>query len=155
MCFTMSSQQEEADRTIFVGNLDNKVKEETLFELFLQAGPLTKVRICKDKEGKPKSFGFVCFKHTDSVPYAIALLNDIRLYGRPINLQYRFGSSHLTELNSHYQGRGNSTSQDPSIYSNEWPSVNLAFPPFHGSSQEAASFYPPPFFFQGAKQLFC
>lgn len=47
--------------------------------------------ICKDKEGKPKSFGFVCFKHKESVPYAIALLNGIRLYGRPIKVQYRFG----------------------------------------------------------------
>uniref|UniRef100_A0A674IRL0 Splicing regulator RBM11 n=1 Tax=Terrapene triunguis TaxID=2587831 RepID=A0A674IRL0_9SAUR len=79
------------DRTLFVGNLENRVREEILYELFLQAGPLTNVTICKDKEGKPKSFGFVCFKHTESVPYAIALLNGIRLYGRPIKVQYRFG----------------------------------------------------------------
>uniref|UniRef100_A0A8C4U3J8 Splicing regulator RBM11 n=1 Tax=Falco tinnunculus TaxID=100819 RepID=A0A8C4U3J8_FALTI len=82
---------EEADRTLFVGNLESRVREEILYELFLQAGPLTKVTICKDKEGKPKSFGFVCFKHKESVPYAIALLNGIRLYGRPIKVQYRFG----------------------------------------------------------------
>ncbi|XP_009475431.1 PREDICTED: splicing regulator RBM11 [Nipponia nippon] len=71
---------------------------------FLLAGPLTKVTICKDKEGKPKSFGFVCFKHKESVPYAIALLNGIRLYGRPIKVQYRFGSSHSSELNSPTHG---------------------------------------------------
>uniref|UniRef100_A0A8B9QFJ1 Splicing regulator RBM11 n=1 Tax=Apteryx owenii TaxID=8824 RepID=A0A8B9QFJ1_APTOW len=81
----------EADRTLFVGNLESRVREEILYELFLQAGPLIKVTICKDKEGKPKSFGFVCFKHTESVPYAIALLNGIRLYGRPIKVQYRLG----------------------------------------------------------------
>ncbi|XP_025305617.1 splicing regulator RBM11 isoform X2 [Canis lupus dingo] len=63
----------------------------------LQAGPLTKVTICKDREGKPKTFGFVCFKHPESVSYAIALLNGIRLYGRPINVQYRFGSSRSSE----------------------------------------------------------
>uniref|UniRef100_A0A8C0EU64 RNA binding motif protein 11 n=1 Tax=Bubo bubo TaxID=30461 RepID=A0A8C0EU64_BUBBB len=61
------------------------------YHCFNLAGPLTKVTICKDKEGKPKSFGFVCFKHKESVPYAIALLNGIRLYGRPIKVQYRFG----------------------------------------------------------------
>ncbi|XP_078512337.1 splicing regulator RBM11 isoform X2 [Lissotriton helveticus] len=115
---------------------------------YFRAGPLTKVRLCKDKEGKPKSFGFVCFKHTDSVPYAIALLNEIRLYGRPIKLQYQIGSSHLTDLTSPYQGIGNSTSQDPSIYSNEWPSDNFAFPPIYGT-HDAPYFYPPPFFFQG------
>ncbi|XP_023579893.1 splicing regulator RBM11, partial [Octodon degus] len=63
----------------------------------LQAGPLTKVTLCKDRDGKPKSFGFVCFKHPESVSYAIALLNGIRLYGRPINVQYRFGSSRSSE----------------------------------------------------------
>ncbi|XP_040836792.1 splicing regulator RBM11 isoform X2 [Ochotona curzoniae] len=93
----MFPAQEEADRTVFVGNLEARVREEILYELFLQAGPLTKVTICKDREGKPKSFGFVCFKHRESVSYAIALLNGIRLYGRPINVQYRFGSSRSSE----------------------------------------------------------
>ncbi|KAG5215686.1 hypothetical protein JEQ12_001262 [Ovis aries] len=93
----MLPAQEEANRTVFVGNLEARVREEILYELFLQAGPLTKVTICKDREGKPKSFGFVCFKHPESVSYAIALLNGIRLYGRPINVQYRFGSSRSCE----------------------------------------------------------
>ncbi|XP_076799202.1 splicing regulator RBM11 isoform X3 [Arvicanthis niloticus] len=88
----MFPAQEEADRTVFVGNLEARVREEILYELFLQAGPLTKVTLCKDRDGKPKSFGFVCFKHPESVSYAIALLNGIRLYGRPINVQYRFGT---------------------------------------------------------------
>uniref|UniRef100_UPI00398EF91F splicing regulator RBM11-like n=1 Tax=Pristiophorus japonicus TaxID=55135 RepID=UPI00398EF91F len=91
------SKQDEADRTIFVGNLDSGAREEILFELFLQAGPLTKVHIAKDKDGRQKTYGFVCFKHTESVPYAITLLNGIRLYGRPLNLQYRSGSSHTAE----------------------------------------------------------
>nr|XP_054497659.1 splicing regulator RBM11-like [Agelaius phoeniceus] len=58
-----------------------------------EAGPLTKVMICEDKEGKPKSFGYVCFKHKVSVPYAKALLDGICLYGRPITVQYWRGSS--------------------------------------------------------------
>ncbi|XP_067897389.1 splicing regulator RBM11-like [Heterodontus francisci] len=91
------SKQDEADRTIFVGNLDSSTREEILFELFLQAGPLTKVHIAKDKDGRQKTYGFVCFKHTESVPYAITLLNGIRLYGRPLNLQYRSGSSHTVD----------------------------------------------------------
>ncbi|XP_061483914.1 splicing regulator RBM11 isoform X2 [Rhineura floridana] len=98
-----SGKADEPDRTLFVGNLESRVQEEILYELFLQAGPVTKVTICKDKDGKPKTFGFVCFKHTESVPYAIALLNGIRLYGRPIKVQYRFGSSHFVELSSHCQ----------------------------------------------------
>uniref|UniRef100_A0A8U8CLY0 Uncharacterized protein n=1 Tax=Geospiza parvula TaxID=87175 RepID=A0A8U8CLY0_GEOPR len=77
-----------AEQTLLVGNLESRVREEILYELFLQAGPLTKVMICEDKEGKPKSFGYVCFKHKVSVPYAKALLDGICLYGRPITVQY-------------------------------------------------------------------
>lgn len=32
----MSPAQEEADRTVFVGNLEARVREEILYELFLQ-----------------------------------------------------------------------------------------------------------------------
>ncbi|KAJ8390626.1 hypothetical protein AAFF_G00102320 [Aldrovandia affinis] len=90
----MLAKHSEVDRTVFVGNLHSSVKEEILFELFLQAGPLKKVTIARDREGRQRSYGFVCYKHQESVPYAIALLNGIRLYGRPIRLQYSSGSSH-------------------------------------------------------------
>ncbi|NXH69072.1 RBM11 regulator, partial [Hydrobates tethys] len=119
---------EEADRTLFVGNLESRVREEILYELFLQAGPLTKVTICKDKEGKPKSFGFVCFKHKESVPYAIALLNGIRLYGRPIKVQYRFGSSHSSELNSPTHGFENYIDLYSPSYRYQEPYGNPPFP---------------------------
>nr|XP_056714864.1 splicing regulator RBM11 [Euleptes europaea] len=85
-----------------------------------QAGPITKVTVCKDKDGKPKTFGFVCFKHTESVPYAIALLNGIRLYGRPIKVQYRTGSSHCPELSNHCQNvESNADIQAPTYRSPE------------------------------------
>uniref|UniRef100_A0A8C9WQS5 RNA binding motif protein 11 n=1 Tax=Scleropages formosus TaxID=113540 RepID=A0A8C9WQS5_SCLFO len=83
----------EKERTVFVGNLCASVTEEILFELFLQAGPLKKVAIARDKEGQQKSYGFVCFKHRESVPYAIALLDGIWLYGQPIRLKHRYGGS--------------------------------------------------------------
>ncbi|XP_041100194.1 splicing regulator RBM11-like [Polyodon spathula] len=77
------------------------------------AGPLTRVTIAKDKDGKQKSYGFVCYKHREAVPYAIALLNGIRLYGRPIKLQYRFGSSRTSNTGSFYPGSDNSPYRTP------------------------------------------
>ncbi|XP_060090392.1 splicing regulator RBM11 isoform X2 [Heteronotia binoei] len=112
------TKTDEPERTLFVGNLEGGVREEILYELFLQAGPVTKVTICKDKDGRPKTFGFVCFKHTESVPYAIALLNGIRLYGRPIKVQYRFGSSHCPELNNHCQNVESSADMQSPTYRN-------------------------------------
>ncbi|NXV80035.1 RBM7 protein, partial [Atlantisia rogersi] len=92
----MGAAAAEADRTLFVGNLDPKVTEELIFELFHQAGPVVKVKIPKDKDGRPKQFAFVNFKHEESVPYGLSLLNGIKLYGRPIKIQFRAGSSHAS-----------------------------------------------------------
>ncbi|XP_061870192.1 RNA-binding protein 7 [Colius striatus] len=93
----MGAAAAEADRTLFVGNLDPKVTEELIFELFHQAGPVIKVKIPKDRDGRAKHFAFVNFKHEESVPYGLSLLNGIKLYGRPINIQFRSGSSHASQ----------------------------------------------------------
>lgn len=86
--------EEEADRTLFIRNLDQRVTEELLFELFLQAGPLIKTKIPKDPDGKQKTFGFAVYKHEVSVPYAMQLLNGTVLFGKTIHVQFRSGSSH-------------------------------------------------------------
>ncbi|NXT59156.1 RBM7 protein, partial [Pluvianellus socialis] len=64
---------------------------------FRQAGPVIKVKIPKDRDGRPKQFAFVNFKHEESVPYGLSLLNGIKLYGRPIRIQFRSGSSHTSQ----------------------------------------------------------
>ncbi|XP_038937370.1 RNA-binding protein 7 isoform X2 [Rattus norvegicus] len=117
----MGAAAAEADRTLFVGNLETKVTEELLFELFHQAGPVIKVKIPKDKDGKLKQFAFVNFKHEVSVPYAMNLLNGIKLFGRPIKIQFRSGSSHLsqdasTSYPQHHMGNLSPTSTSPNSY---------------------------------------
>uniref|UniRef100_A0A8C6YY64 RRM domain-containing protein n=1 Tax=Nothoprocta perdicaria TaxID=30464 RepID=A0A8C6YY64_NOTPE len=57
------------------------------------AGPVIKVKIPKDRDGKPKQFAFVNFKHEESVPYGMSLLNGIKLFGRPLKIQFRSGSA--------------------------------------------------------------
>ncbi|XP_017664998.1 PREDICTED: RNA-binding protein 7 [Lepidothrix coronata] len=93
----MGAAAAEANRTLFVGNLDPKVTEELIFELFHQAGPVITVKIPKDRDGRPKQFAFVNFKHEESVPYGLQLLNGIKLYGRPMRIQFRSGSSHAAQ----------------------------------------------------------
>ncbi|EPQ13147.1 RNA-binding protein 7 [Myotis brandtii] len=104
------------DCTLFVGNLETKVTQELLFELFHQAGSVIKVKIPKD--GKPKQFAFMNFKHEVSVPYAMNLLNGIKLFGRPINIQFRSGSSHASQdvslsYSQHHVGNSSPTSTSP------------------------------------------
>ncbi|XP_041920198.1 RNA-binding protein 7 [Alosa sapidissima] len=102
---------DEADRTLFVGNLDPQVTEELLFELFLQAGPLIKVKIPKDNDGRAKQFAFVNFKHEVSVPYGMELLNGTKLFGRALKIQFRSGSSHMNQ-----EGKNPSPSNTPGRY---------------------------------------
>ncbi|XP_053505640.1 RNA binding motif protein 11 [Ictalurus furcatus] len=86
----MQESEGEEQHTVFVFNLSNCVREEILYELFLQAGPVRKVVIPKDRDGNQKSYGFVYYKHVEAVPYAIALLDGIWLYGCPITLRHHY-----------------------------------------------------------------
>ncbi|OCT57175.1 RNA-binding protein 7 [Xenopus laevis] len=109
----------EADRTLFVGNLDPRATEELLFELFLQAGPAISVKIPKDKDGKPKQFAFINFKHEESVPYGMSLLSGTKLFGRPLKIQYRSGSKHIPQdgnsspHSTHTNGNGSPNGSSP------------------------------------------
>ncbi|CAM4667450.1 RNA-binding protein 7 isoform X4 [Lepidochelys kempii] len=120
----MGAAAAEANRTLFVGNLDPRVTEELVFELFHQAGPVIKVKIPKDRDGKPKQFAFVNFKHEESVPYGMSLLNGIKLFGRPIKIQFRSGSSHASQDgNSSYFQHG-SANTSPSSTPHSTPNSN-------------------------------
>ncbi|KAG7320697.1 hypothetical protein KOW79_015112 [Hemibagrus wyckioides] len=103
----MQESDGEVERTVFVFNLSSSVREEILYELFLQAGPVQKVVIPKDRDGNQKSYGFVYYKHPEAVPYAIALLDGIWLYGCPITLRHHYAHT-LTAQEDHTWGDGTS-----------------------------------------------
>lgn len=44
-----SIEQRNQDATLWVGNLDDQVDEELLWELMLQAGPVVSLHMPKDK----------------------------------------------------------------------------------------------------------
>lgn len=94
---------DEDQRTVWCGNLSDKLTEELLFELFLQAGPVRRVKIPKDKDGKQLSYAFVTFKHMESVLYAISLLEGITLFDRKLNLKPRQRQDQI--MNNHPRGR--------------------------------------------------
>jgi len=79
---------DEQLRTLWVGGISDRVDEETLYELFVNAGPLLSVRIPVDRETKKqKPFAFVLFSHAESLPFAFELFRDVKLYGRPLRMQ--------------------------------------------------------------------
>lgn len=101
------------ERTIFVGGLPEKMTEALLYELFFQAGkniknlfylfshsqicfiflgPIERVAIPKEKDGKIKTFGFVTYKHLSSVGYALNIFFGTKMFGRELFLKNRNGS---------------------------------------------------------------
>ena len=79
---------EEQLRTLWCGGIGEKVTEEVLYELFLNAGPLERVTIPKDRETKkPKNFGFIVYEHEESVKFAFDLFNGTELHRGRIRLQ--------------------------------------------------------------------
>ncbi|KAJ8721660.1 hypothetical protein PYW07_002435 [Mythimna separata] len=80
---------EDDNKTIWCGNLPEQVDEELLYELFLQAGPLEKVRIPRDRDGRQKNFAFITYCHEVSVPYALNLFRGTSLFHRTLSLQSR------------------------------------------------------------------
>lgn len=75
------------DATIYCGNLDERVKDEILFELMLQAGPVVNVHIPKDRVMMAHSgFGFVEFLTETDAEYAVKVMNSVKLFGKPIRV---------------------------------------------------------------------
>ena len=76
-----------------------------------QAGPLVRVNIPIDNATKKrKTFCFVQFMHEESVPYAIELFKDVRLFGRTLQMQNKttgagMSSNNYNRQNSHQQNQ--------------------------------------------------
>ncbi|XP_017275492.1 RNA-binding protein 7 isoform X2 [Kryptolebias marmoratus] len=131
--------EEEADRTLFIRNIDTRVTEELLFELFLQAGPLVRTKIPKDLDGKQKTFGFAVYKHDVSVPYAMQLLNGTTLYGKSLQVQFRTGSSHSSSPGN---AQNSSPANTPNPHGQRTP-VQFSSPPYTPPHQMQRSFSSP------------
>ena len=80
-------EQRNQDATIYVGNLDEKVTEELLWEFMLQAGPVVNVHMPKDKvTGQIVGYGFVEFRSEEDAEYAMKIMNMIKLFGKSIKV---------------------------------------------------------------------
>ena len=69
------------------GNLDSKVNEELLWEIFLQCGPVVNIYIPRDKvTGDHQGFGFVEFRCEEDADYSIKIMHMVKLFGKPVKV---------------------------------------------------------------------
>lgn len=82
-----SIEQRNQEATCYVGNLDEKMTEEILWELMLQCGPVVNVHMPKDKVTSVHlSYGFVEFRQEEDAEYAVKILNMIKLHGKALKV---------------------------------------------------------------------
>jgi splicing factor 3B subunit 4 len=85
--FQIQKQDKNQAATVWVGNLDERVTEEILWELMLQAGPVVDVTIPIDKiTGVHNNFAFVEFRTEADADYAMKVLSMVKLFGKPIKI---------------------------------------------------------------------
>ena len=72
---------------IYVGNLDFKVSENDLSELFSEFGQVESARVITDKySGRSKGFGFVIMDDDNEAKQAIDALDGKDVKGRPLKV---------------------------------------------------------------------
>jgi splicing factor 3B subunit 4 len=82
---TLFERNQEA--SVYVGNVDLRVTEEILWELFTQCGPVINVHLPRDKiTGEHQGFCFIEFRGEEDADYSIKILHMIKLYGKPIKV---------------------------------------------------------------------
>ncbi|XP_016979378.1 RNA-binding protein 7 [Drosophila rhopaloa] len=82
-----AEEEDEEQRTLFCGNLDERVTEEILYEVFLQAGPIEGVRIPTDNTGRQRNFGFVTYQRLCAVSFALDLYQGLELFKKKLTIK--------------------------------------------------------------------
>nr|POE56671.1 splicing factor 3b subunit 4 [Quercus suber] len=79
--------EQDKDSTLYVGNLDERATDSLVWELMLQAGPIINVHLPKDRVTQThQGYGFVEFASEEDADYAAKIMNQIRLWGKPIRV---------------------------------------------------------------------
>ncbi|KIY48288.1 hypothetical protein FISHEDRAFT_9301, partial [Fistulina hepatica ATCC 64428] len=85
----MSRPQEDRNQeaTVYLGNLDERCTDALIWELMLQAGPVVNVHLPKDRVSMThQGYGFCEFLTEEDAEYACKIMNQIKLWGKPIRV---------------------------------------------------------------------
>ncbi|GAO48665.1 RNA-binding domain-containing protein [Saitoella complicata NRRL Y-17804] len=80
-------EQRNQEATVYIGNLDERTTDSIIYELMLQAGPVVNIHLPKDRISQShQGYGFAEFQTEADADYAVKIMNQIRLYGKPIRV---------------------------------------------------------------------
>jgi splicing factor 3B subunit 4 len=80
-------REQDKEATVYIGNLDERVTDALVWELMLQAGRIVNVHLPKDRVTQShQGYGFVEFQTEEDAEYAAKIMNQVRLFGKPIRV---------------------------------------------------------------------
>ena len=80
-------QHQDRDSTLYIGNLAEQTTDSLIWELMLQAGPIINVHLPKDRVTQThQGYGFVEFASEEDAEYAAKIMNQVRLWGKPVRV---------------------------------------------------------------------
>ncbi|KAI8325750.1 RNA-binding domain-containing protein [Martensiomyces pterosporus] len=75
------------EASVYIGNLDDRVTDELIWELMVQAGPVVNVHLPKDRiTQSTQGYGFCEFQSEEDADYAVKIMNMVKLYGKPMRV---------------------------------------------------------------------
>ncbi|ONM35961.1 RNA-binding (RRM/RBD/RNP motifs) family protein [Zea mays] len=79
-------------RTVFIGNLDEKVSERVLYEILIQAGHVVGLHVPSNKESNSrKGYAFAEYETEDIAQYAVRLFSGlVRINGKTLKFVVGF-----------------------------------------------------------------
>ncbi|GAA6026809.1 hypothetical protein JCM8097_005876 [Rhodosporidiobolus ruineniae] len=81
------NEDRNQEATVYIGNLDERATDALVWELMLQAGPVVNVHLPKDRISMThQGYGFCEFLTEEDAEYACKIMNQIKLYGKPIRV---------------------------------------------------------------------
>ena len=83
------------NNTIFIGNLPEDVSEETLQKKFSKFGDIKTIRLVKDKDNKPKGFGYIDYETEKAMKTAVA--GKVKIADKEIKIE-QAKSSYINEV---------------------------------------------------------
>jgi len=80
-------REQDKEATVYIGNIDERVTDSLIWELMLQAGRIVNVHLPKDRVTQThQGYGFVEFNSEEDAEYAARIMNQVRLWGKPIRV---------------------------------------------------------------------
>ncbi|KAG7707097.1 hypothetical protein KL932_004855 [Ogataea haglerorum] len=88
----MDAKQNDKEVSLYLGNLDPKVDETLLYELFVQFAPVKSIRLPKDKVLRThQGYGFVEFFNVKDCEYVLNICSGLSLYDKVLRVKKLIG----------------------------------------------------------------